>query len=211
MPPCLDAPSCYRRKRTNLTCSRNSSASSSCFWSSTKRTNMRGNSQPRTGPLWWEYTEILSLLWHRRKPCPACGQPGHGKLFHVRRSWMSCCHSKCKSNYHAHLAATHVLAGQSATRVGRDAWSCWTPVQPAHRVRHVPRSANENYRRVFALTREYSESNGHSRKQQVWSQRSDLALQNGMRHVVDDLRWRVSGGLRKCQHWSYSVELVLDK
>ena len=79
------------------------------------------------------------------------------------------------------------------------------------RVRHVPRSANENYRRVFALTREYSESNGHSRKQQVWSQRSDLALQNGMRHVVDDLRWRVSGGLRKCQHWSYSVELVLDK
>ena len=66
-------------------------------------------------------------------------------------------------------------------------------------------------RRVFALTREYSESNGHSRKQQVRSQRSDLALQNGMRHVVDDLRWRVSGGLRKSQHWSYSVELVLDK
>ena len=142
---------------------------------------------------------------------PARGQPGHGKLFHVRRSWMSCCHSKCKSNYHAHLAATHVLAGQSATRVGRDAWLCWTPVQPAHRVRHVSRSANENYRRVFALTREYSDSNGHSRKQHVRWQRSDLALQNGMRHVVDDLRWRVSGGLRKCQHWSYSVELVLDK
>ena len=36
-------------------------------------------------------------------------------------SWMSCCHSKCKSNYHAHLVATHVLAGQSATIMGRDA------------------------------------------------------------------------------------------
>ena len=82
---------------------------------------------------------------------------------------------------------------------------------PAHRVRHVPSSANENDSRVFALTREYSESNEHSRKQQVRPQRSDLALQNGMRHVVDDQRWRVSGGLRKCQHWSYSVELVLDK
>ena len=81
---------------------------------------------------------------------------------------------------------------------------------PAHRVRHVPSSANENDSRAFALTREYSESTEHSRKQQVRPQRSHLALQNGMRHVVDDQRWSVSGGLRKCQHWSYSVELVLD-